>query len=92
MNGRDGSGRDGNGRDESGAVVSAVVQEAVVSPWRERDRMGRLVPPPEWWDLSSEALEEVYRRQLRARAVERALDPRGRSGTVRAVMARLRGG
>lgn len=72
--------------------VSEGVQEAVVSPWRERDRLGRLVPPPEWWDLPGEALEDLYRRQLRARTLERSLDPRGRSGTVRAVMARLRGG
>ncbi|TVP50438.1 MAG: hypothetical protein EA350_00635 [Gemmatimonadales bacterium] len=75
----------------SGRDVSEEVQEAVVTPWRERDRAGRLVPPPEWWDLSAEALDEVYRRQLRARAMERALDARGRSGTVKAVMARLRG-
>jgi hypothetical protein len=66
--------------------------EAVLSPHRRRDAEGRPVPPPEWWDLPPDAHDEVERRALEARALERALDPRGRSGTVRAVMARLRAG
>jgi hypothetical protein len=65
--------------------------EAVLSPYRRRDVHGRPVPPPEWWDLSPEALDELHRRTLEARILERARDPRGRSGTVRAVMARLQG-
>jgi len=63
--------------------------EAMLSPHRERDSDGRLKPPPEWWDLPAEALDEVYRRTFEARAVEREIDPRGRSSTVRAVMARI---
>lgn len=66
--------------------------EALLSPHRHRDDQGRLVPPAEWWDLPVEGLDEAYRRSFAAREVERALDPRGRSGTVRAVMARLRSG
>jgi hypothetical protein len=69
-----------------------LLHEAVLSPRRTRDAHGRLEPPPEWWDLAPEVLERVYRSQLHARALERALDPRGRSGSVRAVMARIEGG
>jgi hypothetical protein len=65
--------------------------EAVVSPHRERDREGRPVPPPEWWDLPPEAQEEAFREALAARRLEKALDPEGRSGTVRAVLGRLAG-
>lgn len=65
--------------------------EAVLSPHRTRDREGRPMPPPEWWDLPPEAQDDVFREGLRARMIERALDPRGRSSTVRAVMARLGG-
>jgi hypothetical protein len=78
-------------RNDAPNHAQEAVQEAVVSPWRQRDRGGRLIPPPEWWDLPPEALDALYRRQLQARALERALDPQGRSGTVRAVMARVRG-
>jgi hypothetical protein len=68
------------------------LMEAVVSPHRRRDLEGRPEPPAEWWDLSPEELDEAFRRTLEARALERALDPRGRSGTVKAVMARVGGG
>ncbi len=67
----------------------AALAEAVLSPHRQRDREGRLVPPPEWWDLPPEALDELFREGMRARLMEKALDPQRRSGTVRAVMARL---
>jgi hypothetical protein len=60
--------------------------EAAVTPHRERDAEGRIVPPPAWWDLSPEAREELFRRQMLSRMIERAADPRGRSGTVRAVL------
>lgn len=63
--------------------------EAGVSAHRERDREGRLVPPPEWWDLAPEDVEELFRRQIVSREVERAMDPEGRSATVKAVLARL---
>ena len=39
--------------------------------------------------LSPEGREEVFRRQLQSRVLESALDERGWSSTVRAVMARL---
>lgn len=65
--------------------------EAALTSWRERDPEGRPVPPPAWWDLPPEALDELFTEQLMAREVERHADPAGWSGTVRAVMARLMG-
>lgn len=65
--------------------------EAAVSVYRERDRDGRLVPPPAWWDLSPEQLDELFARQAEARLLESAIDPRGLSGTAHAVLARLEG-
>lgn len=61
--------------------------EAGVSAYRERDLEGRPVPPPAWWDLSPDDLDELYRRQSAQRALERAIN--GYSSTVNAVLARL---
>lgn len=68
-----------------------ILLEAATTAHRERDLEGRLVPPPAWWDLAPEALDELFRRQVLAREVERALDPEGLSGTARAVMGRIGG-
>ncbi len=68
---------------------SGVLLEAAVTAHRARDLDGRLVPPPAWWDLAPEALDELFRRQVMAREVERALHPSGLSATARAVLARL---
>jgi len=65
--------------------------EAAVTAFRERDRDGRIVPPSAWWDLPPEALDQLYREQSFARDVERATDPAGESGTVKAVLARILG-
>jgi hypothetical protein len=72
----------------SDPVQDAMV-EAVLTPYRSRDPEGRPVPPPAWWDLSPDALEEVHRKAVTIRRLEQALDPRGLSGTARAVMARI---
>lgn len=72
--------------------VQDLLVEAVLSPHRERDRDGRPVPPPAWWDLPPEALDAVHRAALEARRLEQLLDPEGLSGTARAVLARIRGG
>jgi hypothetical protein len=66
--------------------------EAAITPHRERDAEGRIVPPPAWWDLAPEALSELFEEQVLAREFERAVDADGESGTVKAVMARIRGG
>ena len=68
-----------------------VLIEAGVSAHRLRDAEGRLLPPPEWWDLAPDALDELYRRQVLARELERLIDPLGESATVKAVRARLEG-
>jgi hypothetical protein len=52
--------------------------EAGLSAYRARDLEGRPVPPPTWWDMAPEALDELYRRQLVQRALERLM--KGMSG------------
>ncbi len=66
-----------------------VLIEAGVTAHRERDLEGRLVPPAAWWDLSPEDLDELFRRQVLTRELERALDPSGQSAAVKAVLGRL---
>jgi hypothetical protein len=44
---------------------------------------------PAWHDLSPEGREAAFRLSCEQRALEAALDPQGRSATVRAVLARL---
>ena len=47
------------------------------------------MPPPAWWDLPPEALDQLFAEQALARELERAVDPEGESGTVKAVLARI---
>jgi len=63
--------------------------ESVASAWRDRDASGRAVPPPAWWDLPPDGRLLAFDAQVATRELERAVDPEGRSGTVRAVMDRL---
>jgi hypothetical protein len=65
--------------------------EGVTSAFRERSTEGRILPAPEWWDLSPEGRREAYRELVAARALERALDPEGLSTTARAVLRRIAG-
>jgi hypothetical protein len=65
--------------------------EAATTPHRGRDLDGRIVPPPAWWDLSPDDREELFERQLLSRVMEGAMDPDGRSGTVKAVLHRIGG-
>jgi hypothetical protein len=44
---------------------------------------------PAWHDLSAEGREAAFDLATRMRAIEAALDPQGRSATVRAVLARI---
>jgi hypothetical protein len=48
------------------------------------------LPHPAWADLAPEHREAAFDATATARAVEAALDPEGWSGTVHAVLARLR--
>lgn len=72
--------------------VQDLLVEAVLSPHRDRDREGRPIPPPAWWDLPPRAMGALHAAALEARQLERALDPDGLSGTARAVLARIREG
>jgi len=56
-----------------------VLIEASVGAYRARDVEG----------LPVELLEEVHRRQVESRELERLIDPAGDSATVKAVMARI---
>jgi hypothetical protein len=68
-----------------------ILIESTAGAWRERDAAGRAVPPPAWWDLPPDAREQAFEAQAATRELERAHDPSGFSGTVRAVMERLQG-
>ena len=63
--------------------------ESVAGAWRDRDASGRAVPPPAWWDLPPDERLLAFDAQAATRELECAVDPEGRSGTVRAVMQRL---
>lgn len=65
-----------------------LIEEAV-SAFRERNSWGRILPSPAWMDLPPADREALFDRQLTGRIIERAIDPNGRSSTVRAVFARL---
>lgn len=64
--------------------------EAAVAAWRPRAPAGEILPHPAWADLDPAGRERLYDLTLRARRMERALDPQGLSSTARAVLARLR--
>lgn len=63
--------------------------EAATTAWRELSPDGRLRAAPAWWDLAADDRDRLHRRQIEARSLEAALDPDGRSSTVKAVLARL---
>ena len=69
--------------------ATQTLVEAAVTAYREHDAEGRVLPPPAWWDLPPEALDELFAEQALAREIERAIDPAGESGTVKAVMGRI---
>jgi hypothetical protein len=66
-----------------------ILLEEAVSAYRERTASGRILPSPAWWDLPAESKEELFRRQLQSRVLERALDRDGMSTTVKSVLNRI---
>jgi len=68
-----------------------LLLESTACAFRERDMNGRPMPSPSWLDLPADAREAAFDAQARTRDLERAVDPAGFSGTVRAVMMRLMG-
>lgn len=67
----------------------AALIERVVSAHREVDPRGVLQQSPAFFDLPAEDRAAAFEEALAARALERALDPQGRSTTVRSVLSRL---
>ncbi len=63
--------------------------EATLLAHRRLDADGLPLAPSDWWDLAPEDCERAYWLRHRARAIERTLDERGLSSTVKAVMARI---
>lgn len=76
--------RDDDDRDEAALI------EEVAGAFRPRDPR-TLSALPAWHDLSPDGREEAYRLSVQLRALEASLDPQGRSATVKAVLARIRG-
>jgi len=72
-------------------VEDVTLLEAAVTSFRERDASGRILPSPAFMDLAPGARERLAARQTATRELERALHPRGWSGTVAAVIARIVG-
>ena len=72
-------------RDEASLI------EEVAGAYRPRDprAVGTL---PAWHDLSPAGRDEAFELSARMRQVEAALDPRGYSSTVRAVLDRITSG
>lgn len=67
-----------------------LIEEAVTA-WRPRAPDGRILPHPSWADLAEPDRLRVFDETVRARALERLLDPEGLSSTARAVLGRIAG-
>jgi len=63
--------------------------EAVVSAYRERDPRGGVRPSPAFYDLDDAGREAAFDAAEAQRTIEAAIDPQGRSATVKAVLAIL---
>ena len=63
--------------------------EGATSAWRDRDVEGKVVPSPDWWDLSPADREVLFERQMESRRLERSISADGLSSTTRAVLERL---
>ena len=64
--------------------------EKASSAFRERNAAGRILPSPSWYDLAPADRESLFDLQLESRLIEHALDAKGLSTTVQAVLSRLR--
>ena len=64
--------------------------EQVVSAHRARDLEGRVKSHPAWHDLDAPGRVEAFDATALTRRLEAALDGRGQSTTVKAVLGRIR--
>lgn len=62
----------------------------VTSAHRARDLDGRVRSHPAWHDLDAGGRHEAFEATELSRKLESALDARGQSTTVKAVLARIR--
>jgi hypothetical protein len=67
----------------------AILIEAATTAWRPRSPSGEIRPHPAWSDLDAAGRTEAYEAARVLRRLEAARDPKGLSGTARAVLARL---
>ena len=67
-----------------------LLVEKAISSYRRRDQGGAVQVSPAWADLSPENRRIAFDEALKLRKMEAALDERGRSSTVRAVLERIR--
>jgi hypothetical protein len=66
-----------------------VLLEAAATAFRQRDVTGRILPSPDWFDLSEDEREVLFDLQQESRLLECAIHPHGLSGTVREVLRRI---
>jgi len=66
-----------------------ILLEAATGAFREVDTYGRVRPSSAWADLTPAQREELFRRQLLSRVIERAIDGRRLSSTTRSVLDRI---
>ena len=64
--------------------------EQVVSAHRARNLNGQVKSHPAWHDLDAAGRVEAFEATQHSRALEAALDGRGQSTTVKAVLERIR--
>lgn len=72
----------------TGRERDRLIEEAVTA-WRPRSPDGSILPHPAWADLQEAERLHAFDETVRARALERLLDPEGLSSTARAVLARI---
>ena len=63
--------------------------EQAVNAWRPAGPSREILPHPAWCDLPPESRAAAFDSTVRSRTLERALDPEGFTGTVRAVFRRI---
>ena len=66
--------------------------EQVVSAHRSRNLNGQVKSHPAWHDLDEKGREEAFEATALSRTLEAALDVRGQSTTVKALLSRIRRG
>jgi hypothetical protein len=64
--------------------------EAAASAFRGTTPLGELRTHPAWEDLDEEGRKEAFELAMKLRKLESALDPKGQSSTVKAILNRIR--